>query len=238
MEDMAKTSEETPRPGWLAACLAASSAVLVYRLSGAALDILFSMLRGSSLRPVQLLCDWQGPVELVLKLLLAMLGATLLHRIMSKRSAKAQFLALAAFVVLAAFPLRLSIAYDLVEAPAGPPVAPQDVAPVSLKFKLLEAENISPDVVIDERNVQEAGVTRGLRGGEYAVRLVLDAEGRKRIADLTTREVGKSLAMFVDGELKCSPRIAAPILSGEILIPARFSQEEAARIAAGLNANE
>ncbi len=54
-----------------------------------------------------------------------------------------------------------------------------------MKFKLLEGESLSSDVLIDERNVQEASVTLGARG-DYAVRLIFDAEGRKRIADITT----------------------------------------------------
>jgi len=68
--------------------------------------------------------------------------------------------------------------------------------------------------------LSEAKVT--MDQGEPHVLLLLNAEGKKRFAELTTKNVGKHLAIVVDGTVYLSPIIQSPILEGKAQITFGF----------------
>jgi len=102
-------------------------------------------------------------------------------------------------------------------------------------MKLLEGEQVGSNVIIDESNVKEAYAVTDV-DGTYAIGLTLDSEGSNTIAQTTETQLGKRLAIFLDGELVCSPEIKARIGGGRILIPAHFTRQEAEHMAAGIKA--
>ena len=85
---------------------------------------------------------------------------------------------------------------------------------------------------LDSSNVLMAEVAEGAFGHE--VRISLDDEGTEAFARLTTGNVGKHVAILVDGKLVSVPRIAAPIRQGRAVISGNFDEEEARRIAEGI----
>jgi len=63
------------------------------------------------------------------------------------------------------------------------------------------------------------------------VSLQFNAEGAKKFAQITTDNVGKRLAIVLDGKIQSAPRIKEAIPSGEAVITGRFSVEQAQDLA-------
>ena len=62
---------------------------------------------------------------------------------------------------------------------------------------------------------------------EPVVTLQFNAEGAKKFADITAANVGRRLAIVLDGEVQTAPNIKEAIPSGEAIITGRFSIEKA-----------
>jgi protein-export membrane protein SecD len=71
---------------------------------------------------------------------------------------------------------------------------------------------------------------------EPIVALELNSKGARRFARVTGENVGRRLAIILDGEVYLAPRINERIPSGQAVITGRFSQDEAADIAIVLRA--
>ncbi len=72
--------------------------------------------------------------------------------------------------------------------------------------------------------------------GNPAVALEFNEEGTKIFAELTERNVGKPLAIFLDGNLISAPTVKEKIPSGKAEITGKFSLQEAKELARNLNA--
>jgi len=66
---------------------------------------------------------------------------------------------------------------------------------------------------------------------EPVVSLRFNAQGAQAFSDITTNNVGRRLAIVLDGKVQSAPRIREPIPSGEAVITGRFSIEEAQDLA-------
>ncbi|MFH0762501.1 MAG: protein translocase subunit SecD [Candidatus Omnitrophota bacterium] len=66
---------------------------------------------------------------------------------------------------------------------------------------------------------------------EPLVALQFNPEGAKKFAEITASNVGKRLAIVLDGKVQSAPRIKEAIPSGEAVITGRFSAEEAQDLA-------
>jgi SecD/SecF fusion protein len=71
--------------------------------------------------------------------------------------------------------------------------------------------------------------------GRYQIHLSFNAEGKKQFADVTTANVGRQLAVVLDGKLSSAPNINEPIIGGTAQITGNFSQREALALANVLN---
>jgi SecD/SecF fusion protein len=79
------------------------------------------------------------------------------------------------------------------------------------------------------QNISDALVQLDRSGfGEPYVSLKFNADGAKDFGKLTTDNVGKRLAIVLDGKVNSAPVIREPIPSGEAQISGRFTYEEAA----------
>ncbi len=68
------------------------------------------------------------------------------------------------------------------------------------------------------------------------VSLEFDNEGAQLFAEITTRNVGKPVAIFLDGYPISIPTVNEPILAGQAMISGSFTAEEAKQLAQRLNA--
>ena len=66
---------------------------------------------------------------------------------------------------------------------------------------------------------------------EPVVSIKLNAEGAKKFAQITTDNVGKVLAILLDGKVQSAPRINEPIPDGKAIIEGRFTVDEARDLA-------
>jgi SecD/SecF fusion protein len=66
---------------------------------------------------------------------------------------------------------------------------------------------------------------------EPLVTLQFNAAGAKKFADITSVNIGKRLAIVLDGKIQSAPRIRESIPSGEAVITGRFTVEEAGDLA-------
>jgi SecD/SecF fusion protein len=71
--------------------------------------------------------------------------------------------------------------------------------------------------------------------GRYQIHLSFNDEGKKQFADVTTANVGRQLAIVLDGKLSSAPNINEPIIGGTAQITGNFSQREALELANVLN---
>jgi len=77
------------------------------------------------------------------------------------------------------------------------------------------------------------------QGGEWVVDLEFNDKGTRKFADLTTKLVGKQMAIFFNGELTSAPVIREPIIGGRAQISGGengFQYEEAKKMVDLLNA--
>lgn len=91
------------------------------------------------------------------------------------------------------------------------------------------------------RYVKRAQLTFGSSNSSSAglseplVQVSFDDEGKKLFADLTTNNVGESLAIFLDGTLISEAVIREPITGGTAVISGGFNAEEARQLVRDLN---
>ena len=71
--------------------------------------------------------------------------------------------------------------------------------------------------------------------GIAEVRLTFVSEGAKKFAKVTEKNVGKQLAVVLDGKIMSAPRIREPISSGQAQITGDFSLDEARLLTSVLN---
>jgi len=72
--------------------------------------------------------------------------------------------------------------------------------------------------------------------GEAGVALQFDEEGAKVFADITEKNVGKPLAIFIDGVLLSAPKVNEKISGGKAQITGKFTVQEAKDLAQNLSA--
>lgn len=100
--------------------------------------------------------------------------------------------------------------------------------PESVRFKPtgLSGKNLK-DAFVDYGGGQGLGLPQ--------VSLRFDAEGAKLFAEITKRDVGKQIAIFLDGEIISAPTVQAEIPNGQAVITGDYSLKEAKALVARLN---
>ncbi|MBU6428659.1 MAG: protein translocase subunit SecD [Cyanobacteria bacterium REEB65] len=73
-------------------------------------------------------------------------------------------------------------------------------------------------------------------GGGWEVALKFNPEGAKLFGELTSKYVGKSIAISLDNTIVSAPRVEEPILQGDAVIHGNFTARQATLLAAQLKA--
>lgn len=74
-----------------------------------------------------------------------------------------------------------------------------------------------------------------LGGGSVVVRLEFNDEGTKLFGDITGANIGKPIAIFLDGQILSAPTVQTAITDGVAIITGNFSVDEAKQLATRLN---
>jgi len=86
------------------------------------------------------------------------------------------------------------------------------------------------------KQLKKAQVQFDPNTNEPNVSLEFNDEGKKLFAEITERNVGKPVAIFLDGSPITTPRVQEPIREGKAVITGKFNLKEAKQLAQRLNA--
>ena len=86
------------------------------------------------------------------------------------------------------------------------------------------------------KNLKKANVVFDPNTGKPEVSLEFDSEGSKMFEEITKKNVGKTVAIFLDDQLISAPKVNEAISGGRAVIQGQFTTQEAKRLAVSLNA--
>ena len=94
-----------------------------------------------------------------------------------------------------------------------------------------EKLNISKRIIMSGENLIDAQPSIQNQNNEPTVSFTLDRLGAQKFGRATTDNVGKRLAIVLDGEIVSAPNINEPITSGNGMISGNFTFQEATDLA-------
>ena len=97
-----------------------------------------------------------------------------------------------------------------------------------------EKLNVERKVLLDQTALKSADVSKSW-GGCSQIDFSLTPDGKERFAEITGQNVGRRLAIVIDGQFMTAPTIQAVITSGKGQIAGNFSEQEAKDLAAKIN---
>lgn len=86
------------------------------------------------------------------------------------------------------------------------------------------------------KQLKRADVTFAQTTGEPEVALTFNDEGSKLFAEITKRNIGKTIAIFLDGQILSNPTVNQEITGGNAVISGSFTLKDAKDLARRLNA--
>lgn len=92
------------------------------------------------------------------------------------------------------------------------------------------------DTNLTGKDFKRATVTFNQQTSEPEISIVFNGDGAKKFADLTKRNVGKPIAIVLDGQIISAPRVNQEITDGNAIITGSFTVESAKKLALQLNA--
>ena len=101
-------------------------------------------------------------------------------------------------------------------------------------LKQPEVLNIQKTVLLDQTSVKRATALWHNQVPPQ-IDIQLTDDGAKRLAAVTRENIGKRLAIIIDGKLCLAPRIASEISGGQVVISGVFTKQQALNFAARLN---
>lgn len=136
-------------------------------------------------------------------------------------------------------PVETAFGYHLVYKKSE--VVPKEYQVARIMFDLKsESDYVPPSedwkfAGLSGKQLERAQVTEDTRTGQVQVSLKFNDEGRKLFADITGRNVGKQVAIFLDGEPISIPMVNEAITTGDAVISGGFTIPEAKLLAQRLN---
>ncbi len=76
----------------------------------------------------------------------------------------------------------------------------------------------------------------GKAAGQPVVSIEFSPDGAKKFSEITAKNIGKSLAIFLDGRLVAAPTVQSVISDGRAIISGNFTPDEAKKLTIQLNA--
>lgn len=108
---------------------------------------------------------------------------------------------------------------------------PEEAVDTMVKTAFLEFKTMDGMTVVTGKDLKEAQEAKDPASGVVEVNLTFDTEGAHKFAQATTANVGRPIAILLDGNLLQNPTVSEPITSGKARITGYDSLEEAHRIA-------
>ena len=99
------------------------------------------------------------------------------------------------------------------------------------KTAMLEFRDEAGNTVLTGTDLKDAQAATNPQNGQHVVNLEFSEEGGEKFADLTTKNVGRVIAILLDGEVLTAPNVREPILGGRAEISGQRTLEEAQQLA-------
>ena len=99
------------------------------------------------------------------------------------------------------------------------------------KTAMLEFRDEDGNVVLTGNDLADARAATNQTNNQQVVNLEFTSEGARKFADLTMQNVGRTIAILLDGEVLTDPVVREPILGGRAEISGQRTLEEAQRLA-------
>ena len=98
----------------------------------------------------------------------------------------------------------------------------------------VEVFDVDKTVLLDQTDVQSTSVVTNATG-QPEIDVTFTAEGTKRFADVTRKNLNHYLAIVINGQLYSAPIIRSPITEGKAVVTGNFSAEEAESLSRKIN---
>ncbi len=99
------------------------------------------------------------------------------------------------------------------------------------KTAMLEFKDEEGNTVLTGTDLKDAQAATNPQTNQHVVHLEFSDEGGQKFADLTTKNVGRTIAILLDGEVLTAPNVREPILGGKAEISGQKTLEEAQQLA-------
>ncbi len=113
--------------------------------------------------------------------------------------------------------------------------APQDITDLSGETPITLGKNWQEAPVLTGADLKRADVSRD-QTGSIGIDLQFTSDGGRKFSEVTAKNIGKPLAIFLDQELLSAPEVQGQINEGKARITGNFSLKEANNLAIQLNA--
>lgn len=136
-------------------------------------------------------------------------------------------------------PVETEFGYHLIYKKSEVVEKEYEVARIITRVKT-EADIVPPiaqwkNTGLSGKQLKRAEVTQDSQTGVIQVSLQFDDEGTKLFSDITRRNVGRQVAILLDGEIISAPSVSVPIDSGSAVITGGFTLNDAKTLAQRLN---
>ena len=111
----------------------------------------------------------------------------------------------------------------------------KEVHSAHILLKKTDADLVWQDTTLTGRNIKKAQLQFDPNTQEPLVLLDFDDKGKEIFADMTSANVGKPIAIFLDGSLRSSPVVQEAITDGSAQISGKFTIKEAKQLVKDLN---
>jgi preprotein translocase subunit SecD len=142
----------------------------------------------------------------------------------------------------AAVGIQGDLAFRMVEMTALPADTIQGIAPPGSEILSMKDSGLPVAIKrfggINGRHIIDARQGIGQFNGEPMVLLTLDDKGAKKLAKLTSTNVGNAMAIVLDGEVISAPIINEPILGGSLQVSGSFTNDSARDLASALSSGK
>src|SRR3990172_2896473 len=106
-----------------------------------------------------------------------------------------------------------------------------------LKFKEIDETGQGfAETALTGEHLSSAALDYDQQSGKPQVAIQFDEEGKKLFTEITKKNLGKQLAIFLDDELLTAPTVQSEITEGKAVITGDYKPEDAKKLAIQLNA--
>lgn len=115
-------------------------------------------------------------------------------------------------------------------------IATSSAVQIQQNVPILAYGNLVKQTTLSGQDLKTANATFDTNSGAPEVQLLFTGSGAKKFADITSRNVGKQVAMVLDGVILEAPNVSTPILTGDAVITGNFTTNSANQLAVELRA--